>query len=410
MSPVSSDQSVRPQAVLAPADLRGVSLLVADGVVEISSLVEQLHHTILRLSPPIGQPASGVTRGITGLVYRSIRGIASLAGSGAGLALERLAPTIPAGRVNRDQWVSILNGVMGDYLEAQANPLAIPMQFSLDGSPLDLLAGLQEQQAIGAGRRLLISLHGLCLNETHWQRPTPAPSLPVGLAESLAYTPVFLRYNSGRHISQNGAELAAKLQRLVEIWPEPVDEIVLLGHSMGGLLARSACHYAVRDALLWVNRLSSIVALGSPHHGAPLERLGLKVHGLLGVSPYSAPFTRLGRLRSAGITDLRFGNLCTEDWQGLDRFEAHPDARQPILTADHVRHYAVAATLDSQADSLRSRTLGDGLVPVDSALGHHQRPELQLPVSSERQLVVCRSGHVDLMHHPDVQSRLYDWL
>ncbi|QOC22738.1 alpha/beta fold hydrolase [Wenzhouxiangella sp. AB-CW3] len=401
-----------PGADLAPSDLRGLCLLAADGVVEVSRVVEQLHHTIARVSLPVGSPVAGTTRGITGLVYRSVRTIAGVAGSGAGLVLGRFAPAVPLGqtRIGREHLLSVLNGILGDHLEAGANPLAIDMGFLVDGMAVDLDSGLPDELARQAGRKLLVSLHGLCLNEACWVKPDGDVSLPRTLAESHGYTPVYLRYNSGRHISANGAELAEKLQRLIEIWPEPVEEIVLLGHSMGGLIARSASHHATLEGRDWVNPLSSIICLGSPHHGAPLERIGHRLDRLLGVSPYSAPFARLGRLRSAGITDLRFGNLCREDWQDRDRFEPGDDNRQPVVHADHVRHYMVAATLDRRADSLRSLTIGDGLVPVPSALGQHDRPERQVPALPEHQLVVRRSGHVDLMSRRRVLRQLQHWL
>jgi pimeloyl-ACP methyl ester carboxylesterase len=387
-------------------------MLAADGVVEVSRLVEQLHHSIARVSPPVGSGASGSTRGITGLVYRSIRTIAGLAGSGVGLALDRFSPAVPIGRTRfqREQLLSVLNGVLGDHLEARDNPLAIDMRFVVDGVVLDLDEGVPVPVAEKIGSRLLVSLHGLCLNESHWVHPETGDSIPEALARSRGFTPVFLRYNSGRHISTNGEELAVQLERLVQAWPVSVEEIVLLGHSMGGLVARSASHHGVVDGRGWIKSLSAIVSLGSPHHGAPLERIGHGLERLLGISPYSAPFTRLGRLRSAGITDLRHGNLHREDWQDRDRFEPSADRRRPFESVDHVRHYLVAATLDERADSIRSKTIGDGLVTVPSALGRHPISELQVPVRPEHQLVVCRTSHVDLMHRRRVLRQLKVWL
>ncbi len=387
-------------------------MLAADGVVEVSRLVEQLHHSIARVSPPVGSGASGTTRGITGLVYRSIRTIAGLAGTGVGLALDRFGPAMPIGRtrLQREQLLSVLNGVLGDHLEARGNPLAIDMRFLVDGVVLDLDEGVPDRVAEKVGSRLLVSLHGLCLNERHWIQPATGDSLPEALARTRGFTPVFLRYNSGRHISCNGEELAVQLERLVQAWPVPVDEIVLLGHSMGGLIARSAGHHGAVEGRDWIESLSAIMSLGSPHHGAPLERIGHGLERLLGISPYSAPFTRLGRLRSAGITDLRYGNLCREDWQDRNRFEPSQDHRRALERADHVRHYVVAATLDQRQGSLRSKTIGDGLVTVPSALGRHPVSELQVPARPEHQLVVCRTSHMDLMHRRRVIRQLKDWI
>ncbi len=398
------------QSPITSSDLRGLSLLVADGVVETSRIVEHLHHSIASLALPLGRAPRGSLSGISGLVYRSVRQIATLSGKGAGWALGRFTPPVHSGKIDRDAWVSVLNGVMGDYLEARANPLAIGMQLFLGDQPLDCQQGLTGVQAPLARRRLLVSVHGLCLNESCWFRKGGEQNLPMGLEESRGYTPVFVRYNSGRHISDNGAQLAEALDCLRAIWPVPLDEIVLLGHSMGGLVACSACHHAELHGLAWLNEARAVITLGSPHQGAPLERIGAHVHQFLGFSPYSAPFSRLGRLRSAGITDLRFGNVRPEDWQGQDRFRPEPDARQSVRLADHIKPFAVAATLDSSARSLRSRTLGDGLVPVSSALGENRRPELCWPVPTHQKQVFRRLGHIDLIYQARVLYRLRQWL
>ena len=133
-------------------------------------------------------------------------------------------------------------------------------------------------------------------------------------ARDLGFTPVYLHYNSGLHVSTNGRALAQQLERLVAQWPRPLERLVLLGHSMGGLLARSALYYGTQAGHRWPARLDDLVFLGTPHHGAPLERAGHWVDLVLGATPYAAPFARLGQVRSAGITDLRHGNLMDGDW------------------------------------------------------------------------------------------------
>jgi pimeloyl-ACP methyl ester carboxylesterase len=221
---------------------------------------------------------------------------------------------------------------------------------------------------------------------------------------------VYLHYNSGRHVSQNGREFAGLLEQLVASWPVPVDELVIVGHSMGGLVARSACHQAAQAQQRWLAALTKLVFLGTPHHGAPLERGGQVFDMLLGLSPYVAPFARLGKARSAGITDLRFGNLQDADWQGRDRHAQRRDDRRPTPLPDGVDAYVVAATNSESARGLHSALLGDGLVPPASALGEHRDPALALTLPKAHRQVVTSSSHWDLLSRDDVYAQMRHWL
>lgn len=120
------------------------------------------------------------------------------------------------------------------------------------------------------------------------------------------------------------------LEALLHAWPVPLSELVIIGHSMGGLVARSACHFGAVAHHDWLRRLDKLVFLGTSHHGAPLERGGNSVDMLLGISRYTAPFARLGKVRSAGITDPRHGNLVDRDWRGRDRIARSGDVRRAV--------------------------------------------------------------------------------
>jgi pimeloyl-ACP methyl ester carboxylesterase len=386
---------------LHPSDLHGLSLLAVDGVLGTVGLVEQVHCAIAGLAPPVGRVAPGTTRGITGLVYRSIHGVTRSVGLASDFALSRVVPLLPqrSSSPERERLLAVINGVVGDHLAERANPLAIDMRLRRDGRALDL----DHSAALRPGRRLLISVHGLCMNDLQWQRGEDSQALPEQLAASLGYTPLYLHYNTGRAIAANGRDFAELLEGLVAQWPEPVEELVLIGHSMGGLVLVSACHHAVQAGHAWANRVRRIVTLGSPHHGAPLERIGHRVESLLALSPYSAPFNRLGAIRSAGITDLRYGNV-TGTWPDPD------DLPETATLPEHVACHVIAATTDSRADSLKSRYLGDGLVPVDSALGRHTDPSRCLPVRPEHRQVVCNTRHIGLLSDRSVQQTLHDWL
>jgi hypothetical protein len=160
----------------------------------------------------------------------------------------------------------------------------------------------------------------------------------------------------------------------------------------------------------WVACLRSIVFIATPHHGAPLERGGNWVDLILGVSAYTAPLARLGQIRSAGITDLRYGNLVDEDWEGRDRFEGGGDRRRAIPLPDGVACYAIAGTSARPMGGFGQKLLGDGLVGVDSALGHHRDPRRSLNFPEERQWVGAGIGHLDLLTRAKVWERIRSWL
>ncbi|MCZ7652297.1 MAG: GPI inositol-deacylase [Thermoanaerobaculia bacterium] len=392
-----------------PDHLRGLVRLAQHGVLGLADLVEEMHAGIAR-PWTAWRRLPGRTRGLTGVVYRSIRWTARQVGDGLDIALALASPRRAGCRppARREELVAVLNGVVGDHLAATANPLAIPLRLRRAGRDLP-----REREALaaalpGAGGRLLLLVHGLCRSDAHWRRGDHDHG--AALERDLGWTAVAVRYNSGRHVSENGRELAAELERLVALWPVPVAELAIVGHSMGGLVARSACQIAGQEGAAWPGRLHHLVFLGTPHHGAPLERGGLWLHRLLGAAPYARPLARLGAVRSAGITDLRHGNLLAEDWRGRDRFAPAADRRRPVPLPAGVRCGAIAGLLGAGAGSLRSRLAGDGLVPLASALGSHPDQARTLAFPPDRQWVGRGIGHFDLLAHPEVYARLRDWL
>ena len=156
--------------------------------------------------------------------------------------------------------------------------------------------------------------------------------------------------------------------------------------------------------------LDKLVFLGTPHHGAPLERGGNWVDILLGVSAYSAPLARIGKIRSAGITDLRFGNLVDEDWNRRDRFARSGDRRVAVPLPEGVACFAIAATTGKTAGDLSGRLLGDGIVPLASALGRHANPRLALRFDESRQWVAYGTNHLDLLSRTEVYAQIKRWL
>ena len=407
---MSASESVAVPRVVQPSDLRGLTQLGFDAALGITNLVEAMHHTIASRAGIVGTTPAGRPSGITGFVYGTVRGTTRLFGSGINTALRAVTPaaapdaTSPA----REMALAVLNGVWGDHLAASNNPLAIPGSLRTGGRPLELSRDELAARIARPTGRLLVLAHGLCMNDLQWLRN--GHDHGQALARDLGFTPVYLHYNSGRHVSENGNDFAQLLEQLLSQWPVPVQELVIVGHSMGGLVARSAVFQARQRKQAWTSSLRKLVFLGTPHHGAALERGGHQVDMLFGVSPYVAPFARLGKARSAGITDLRFGNLQPADWQGRDRHSQRHDDRRPTPLPAGVDCFIVAATKAAKVGGLHSRVVGDGLVPLASALGEHREPQHTLKVPKHHMRIVTSADHWDLLSREDVYAQLRAWL
>jgi pimeloyl-ACP methyl ester carboxylesterase len=401
------------------SDLRGASRLAIAATVGVTDLVEAMHRTIASVPAPIGKSGDGHARGIAGLVYGAVRGTTRAVGGGIDAALALLPPLLgEAGNwPRRTQVLAALNGILGDYLAATGNPLATTMQLRRDGEALELERTALSAAFPKASGKLLVLVHGLCMSDLQWNRA--GHDHGAVLARSLGCTPVYLNYNSGLHVSTNGRQFAGLLEQLVREWPVPVSEIAIVGHSMGGLVTRSAAHVGQQDGQAWTRRLRNIVFLGTPHHGAPLERGGHWVDAVLGVSPYTAAFNRLGRVRSAGITDLRHGSLLDSDWQGHDRFAHGHDTRTPVPLPKGVACYAIAATAATEpsgpatARGTIERALGlvgDGLVPLDSALGRHGDPKRSLDFGLAGSWIAYETRHLGLLDSAGACEQMQRWL
>lgn len=390
--------------------VRGLVKLTTTATLGLADLVEAVHARVLSGPTRAGPDGPGRTRGLTGLVYRSIRGVTRLVGARADDLLSWLEPALTPGEglPQGDALLAALNGVLGDHLERTHNGLATPMQVRHGGAALVLEKAALASALPEAGDRLLVMLHGLCMNDLQWLRA--GHDHGTALAQDLGFTPLYLRYNTGLHIARNGQGLAALLESLVAQWPREVKSLTLLGHSMGGLVARSALHYAAAAGHQWPALVGDLVFLGTPHHGAPLERLGHWFELLLGQTPYASPFAKLGQMRSEGITDLRHASLLEEDWQGRDRFSHAPAVTRHLPLPAQLRCYTVAGSIGQRRGDLKDRVLGDGLVPLDSALGLHKDPQRRLDFPPERQWIGYGINHLDLLADASVYQQLLLWL
>ncbi|HET8672383.1 MAG TPA: hypothetical protein VFL87_02010 [Thermoleophilaceae bacterium] len=355
---------------------------------------------------PLGAPVRLVHDGAVGAVYPAVRR-ALAAGPRAGaarLAFNAPADALPASSSLRGSLaIAALNGAIGDVLEAGGSELALEMTLRHDGEQLD------PASAEDVTGRLAVFVHGLCETDDAWSLfAAGGASYGQRLADELGYTPLYVRYNSGLHISENGRRLSELLDEAVRSWPLPVEEVALFGHSMGGLVSRSACQQGRDAGAAWIEPLKHVFCLGSPHLGAPLEKAANVAGWALGRLPETRPFAKLVNGRSVGIKDLRFGSCAEADWCDCDPDEFLRDRCQDVPFLETATYYFVGATLSRTQDGLLGRLMGDLLVryPSASGNGRHRR----IPFEIDNGFHLPGATHFHLLGHPAVYEQLRSWL
>jgi len=291
---------------------------------------------------------------------------------------------------------AVINGVIGDTLAAQGSQLAIKME--LLGDVVD--------------NKLCIFVHGLCAGEESWQfLDDPDTTYGSLLQKDFRWSPLYLRYNSGLHVSTNGQLLAKLIDEVCKNAADEIREIVFIGHSMGGLVVRSACHYGQKNKADWVKRVKKIFLLGTPHHGTDLEKLGNLTSTILKKVPniVTKGIAALGNKRSAGIKDLRFGYLLDEDWVDHDQDALWQDNRHPVPLLKGVDYYIIAAALAKESNSIFAQYFGDGMVNPKSAAGKSLKKSKHIHFSPKHFKIIKGLSHVKLSHHSKVYGQIQKW-
>jgi len=399
-SPKDKNQSSHSKA--ANSKTHGVGRLTIDAVLAVTDIVESMHKRVSPLSGFHSTSEEEKLSGIGGLVYRNIRNVTQWVGKNIDVPLGAIDKTIASqpDSASAQTLLAALNGVLGDYLFVRENPLAIPMHFRRDGQILNndqLLDVINQSHG-----KLLIMLHGLCMNDLQWCRE--GHDHGAELAKELGMGAIYLHYNSGMHISDNGKQFAGLLESLVNLSDKKLD-INILAHSMGGLVSRSAFHVAENSGHKWPELLNKLVFLGTPHHGAALEKAGNWIDLILGAHSYTVPFARLVKVRSSGITDLRYGNVQESDWHTTERFEFSGDQRLPLPLPDNLQCFAVATS----ANESINYPLGDGLVRIKSALGEHPDSAFYLRIPEQQKWTGTNINHMQLLNDQKVYQVLKTW-
>lgn len=307
------------------------------------------------------------------------------------------------------QTLAILNGYLGDHLARTDNPLGFELGCVRDGEPLPMDRAALAAAFPSAPRKVAVLVHGLMCTEDVWTLPGGG-DFGSRLEQDLGFAPLRVRYNTGRAIADNGAALASMLESLLDAYPVPVDEILPIGFSMGGLVIRSACHVAKLGGRPWLSRVSRAVYVGTPHRGAPLERAGRVIGRVLRAVP--DPYTRLvadlADLRSAGIKDLGDADLTHEHRARTPRGLSLLDARHPVPLLPDIRHYLAAGALASEPSL--ALFFGDAIVPVSSATADACTDAASLALPPAHVRIFEGLAHMRLPHDQAVYEQVRAWL
>jgi pimeloyl-ACP methyl ester carboxylesterase len=398
-------------------EIRSLADLAGEGTRVLTTLVRDTHSGIARrvfnAVGPVSRPVEVVHNTTAAATYyavdralrAAVRGAGELAAETRGSDEDETVESNPtvAGVI------AALNGIYGDELTNRGNGFALTMQVRRHGKPVAMNASAIAATYPQATGRIAVFVHGWCMTERSWSRP-PRDGESVGpygarLHSDLGFTPVYLRYNTGLHISENGKSLAAVLDQLQALWPVPVEEIALIGHSMGGLVARSACHYATQEQHGWPDAVRHVVCLGSPHLGADLEKGVNAAAWALAWLPETEGLASFLNARSVGTKDLRYGALLEEDWSEADPDEFLQDRCHEVPFLPGAVYHFVATTAGPRAVGV---VLGDRLVRPDSASGAGR--SRQVPFEAAHGLTLTGLHHFDLLNHAAIYDKLRDWL
>jgi pimeloyl-ACP methyl ester carboxylesterase len=423
-SPVSAPDPTIPQPgqdvgadTREPNELRALNALAFAELRGFPGGIRDMHLGIAdRAFRAVGSPARPIKvihDAVSRRAYDAIGSGAARLGQAADVAIERRGFG-EGRRLSRTRqgsaMIAALNGLIGDQLESSGSDLHEPTSVRVNGDAVAIRADALRATFTDASPRIVVFLHGLMETEFSWRWGSAHPHDTYGarLAADLGCTPLYLRYNSGLHISENGRSIASLLERLEQAWPVGVREIALVGHSMGGLVARSACYQAAEDGHGWVRHVRHVVSLGTPHMGAPLEQGVHFASAALHALPETRMFGTFLRRRSAGIRDLRQGSLVDEDWRDLDPDALRAAACREIPLLDGATHCFVSATITRSPRHPVGRLLGDVLVLVPSASGKARAR--QIPFEREYGAHVAPAHHFALLNHPEVYQHLRRWL
>jgi pimeloyl-ACP methyl ester carboxylesterase len=399
------------------SDVEALGDLVGQALAGGGALIREMHEGIASrpfgVLGPAAAPVRVIHDGVSRTVYTGVRDGLRAAARGGSRAVAQHAPDdgAPLGsKLKGSLTLGALNGVYGNHL---SGGVRLNMEVRRRGSTVETTPEALKAAFPDATSRIVVFVHGLCETDEAWwvltrnRDGTRRRNYGERLQDELSFTPVYVRYNTGLHVSENGRALSRGLNALVSAWPMRVEELVLVGHSMGGLVSRSACHYAEADGLPWTDVVRHVFCLGSPHLGADLEKGANVLSWALAKLPETRAMAKLLNARSVGIKDMRFGSCVEEDWCDCDPDEFLRDRCQEVPFLPDANYYFVGATVTAGPVG---QLIGDLLVRIPSASGRGNGKGRRIPFEVDNGHELAGITHFHLLNHPAVYQQLRTWV
>ena len=401
-------------------DVEAMGEVAGEALAATGNFVKTMHEGIagrpFGILGPFAKPVRVVHDGVSSRIYGGVAtGLRRASQRGAETIARRAGDegasfaATPAGALA----LGALNGMYGNHLVDRRNALAVGMDVRRHGRNIDVDRPGLTAAFPDATSRIAVFVHGLFGDDECW-RMFPLRgregrrTYGERLQDELSITPVHVRYNTGLRISENGRALARLLDDLLAAWPVPVEDVVLIGHSMGGLVVRSACHYGGEESRRWTDSVRHVFCLGSPHLGADLEK-GVNVLGWAAAKlPETRAFAKVLNARSVGIKDLRYGSCVEADWcecEDPDEFLRDRCTEVPFLP-DASYYFIGANLIEGPLGSL----LGDLLVRTPSASGRGNGKGRRIAFEVDNGKEFTGMHHMHLLNHPAVYDQLHTWI
>ncbi len=387
-----------PEATSAATWIRFVTGVADQAIAETA---QAMHRAItdanFRWVGPLGRPVKRVHDAVADQTWGAVRTVVRGAGAVAAEVADSLA-TVGDESPGAARARAISIGSLDAGLVATAPGMDHDMTVVVDRG--DPPSGPDDGRASDpdAAGCLVVFVHGLVDTEAAWT----STSLP-GVATTAGAVALLVRYGSGRSVARNGADLDDLLEEVVAGWPVPVTRIVVVAHSMGGLVTRAAVLAAVDRGHAWPAAMTDVVHLATPNLGSWLEKVAnVTSWTLRRVSPRTAPLGQLLDQRSRGIKDLRFGTLSADPTLDGAIDDLLVGRGEPVPWPDDTDHHLVVGRLRPGTGHPLNAVLGDGLVRARSAAGAGRW--WRIPAGGRVEVVEVVAGHNRLAGHPDVAA------
>ena len=310
--------------------------------------------------------------------------------------------------------VPIINGLHGDSMAEKGHPALVNMSFRYQYRDIKIEQLKDFYNFSNKKGKFVVLVHGLMNDDSIWHSEPNDLLQRMGsfLEKQDNANILYIRYNTGRHISENGRDFSLLLQNLFDTYKSGLNELIIIAHSMGGLVTRSAGYFAEKLGLDWISVLKKVFLVGVPNDGSYLARIAHMTQYFFRKLDLTEndKIARLFDIRSNGIKDLSFGFLVDEDWKGQNYETQKSKKAKKVYPIPDVEYYLIGASVSENKEKKKIFTFfGDGLVEKESALSELFK-EKQIQSGMIHFKLFDNENHLSLLESEKVKDYVIDSL